>query len=70
MKAEGVFNHESHLPFRTLAGCRNRMVHFYDEISNHELFDIVSGQFSDVSEMANIIKEWTHHHQGLMDERF
>jgi hypothetical protein len=37
--------------------------------SEHELFDICSGQLSDVSEMANIIKDWTHRHQELMDER-
>ena len=69
LKAEGVFDHESYLTFRTLAGYRNRMVHFYHEISEHELFDICSGQLLDVSEMANIIKDWTHRHQELMDER-
>ena len=42
---------------------------FYHEISEHELFDICTGQLSDVSEMANIIKDWTHRHQELMDER-
>ena len=69
LKAEGVFDHESHLTFRTLAGYRNRMVHFYHEIWEHELFDISTGQPSDVSEMANIIKDWTRRHQELMDKR-
>ena len=42
---------------------------FYHEISDHELFVICTDRLSDVPEMANIIKEWTHHHQELMDER-
>ena len=69
LKAGGVFDEKSYLRFRTLSGYRNRMVHFYHEISEHELFDICTGQLSDVSEMTNIIKDWTHRHQELMDER-
>jgi len=69
LKAEGVFGHESHLTFRTLAGYRNRMVHFYHEISEHELFEICSGQLSDISKMAAIIKDWTHRNPEVLDER-
>ena len=69
LKAKGVFDHESHLTFRTLAGYRNRMVHFYHEISEHELFDICSGQLSDISKMAAIIKDWTHRNPEVLDER-
>ncbi len=69
LKAKGVFDHESHLTFRTLAGYRNRMVHFYHEISEHELFDICSGQLSDISKMATIIKDWTHRNPEVLDER-
>jgi len=69
LKEGGVFDDESYLQFRTLAGYRNRMVHFYHEISDHELFEICTGQLSDIPEMATIIKDWTHRHRGIMDER-
>ena len=69
LKEGGVFDDESYLQFRTLAGYRNRMVHFYHEISDHELFEICTGQLLDIPEMATIIKDWTHRHRGIMDER-
>ena len=69
LKEEGVFNDESFLRFRTLAGYRNRMVHFYHEISNHELFEICTCQLSDIPETAGILRDWTRRHQEIMDER-
>ena len=69
LKEGGVFDDESYLRFRTLAGYRNRMVHFYHEISDHELFEICTCQLSDIPETATIIKVWTHHHQEIMDEK-
>lgn len=69
LNTEGVFDEESHRRFRTLAGYRNRMVHFYHEISDHELFEICAAQLSDITEMATLIKDWASRHQDLMDER-
>ncbi len=69
LKEGGVFDDESYFQFRTLAGYRNRMVHFYHEISDHELFEICTGQLSDIPEMATIIKDWAHRHREIMDER-
>ena len=62
-------NDESYLRFRTLAGYRNRMAHFYHEISDHELFEICTCRLSEIPETATIIKDWTRHHQEIMDER-
>ncbi len=45
------------------------MVHFYHEISDHELFEICTCQLSDIPETATIIKDWTHRHQEIMDEK-
>ena len=69
LKEGGVLDDESYLRFRTLAGYRNRMVHFYHEISDNELFEICTRQLSDIPETATIIKDWTHRHQEIMDER-
>jgi len=69
LKEGGVLDDESFLRFRTLAGYRNRMVHFYHEISNHELFEICTCQLSDIPETAGILRDWTRRHQEIMDER-
>ena len=68
LKEGGVFNNESYLRFRTLAGYRNRMVHFYHEISDHELFEICTCQLSDIPEIAAVIKDWIYCHPEIMDE--
>ncbi len=68
LKEGGVFHDESYLRFRTLAGYRNRMVHFYHEISDHELFEICTSQLSDIPEIAAVIKDWIYCHPEIMDE--
>ena len=35
---EGILNHDAHNTLRNLAGYRNRMAHFYHEISDRKLF--------------------------------
>ena len=65
----GVLDEEACLLFKTLAGYRNRMVHFYNEISDEELFEICACQLADIPETASIIKGWIHQHQEIMDER-
>jgi uncharacterized protein YutE (UPF0331/DUF86 family) len=45
-----------------MARYRNRMVHFYDEISNEELFDILSHQLSDVDAVVVAIASWMAAH--------
>ncbi len=68
LKEKGVLDHESYNTFRNLAGYRNRMVHFYHEISDQELFDICSIELSDVPKMADIIKKWINDHPECFDE--
>ena len=65
----GVFDNGACLLFKILAGYRNRMVHFYNEISDEELFEICSSQLSDILETAAIIKAWTHRNPEVLDEK-
>ena len=53
--------------FKTLAGYRNRMVHFYHEISDEELFEICSSQLSDIKDAAGAIKRWINIHPEFVD---
>ncbi len=64
----GVLDDEACLLFKILAGYRNRMVHFYNEISNEELFEICSGQLVDIQKSAAAIKNWIHCHPEMIVE--
>ena len=54
--------------FKRLAGYRNRMVHFYHEISDKELFEICSSQLSDITYVTDAIRRWINSHPELIDE--
>ena len=64
----GVLAGEESKLFKTLAGYRNRMVHFYHEISDKELFEICSSQLPDIISTAEAIKKWINKHPEIVDE--
>lgn len=41
-----------------MARYRNRMVHFYDEITDEELFGILTGQLRDVEDVMSAVTSW------------
>lgn len=53
---------------RTLAGYRNRIVYFYHEISEKELYDICVGGLSEVRHLAEILRGWTRQHPDMVDK--
>ena len=68
LKEVGVLSDKECAELRTLAGYRNRMVHFYHEISEKELFEICSSQLSDITNVTEAIKTWINNHPELTDE--
>jgi uncharacterized protein YutE (UPF0331/DUF86 family) len=64
---ERVLNAGESARFKTLAGYRNRMVHFYHEISDRELFEICSSQLSDITYVAEGIKMWVNDHPEFIN---
>lgn len=68
LKEVGVLSDKECTELRTLAGYRNRMVHFYHEISEKELFEICSSQLSDITNVTEAIKTWINNHPELTDE--
>ena len=52
-----------------LAGYRNRLVHFYDEISERELYEICAAQLGDVERIATAIADWARRHPERFDQR-
>ena len=41
-----------------MARYRNRMVHFYDEITDEELFGILTGQLRDIEDVMSAVTSW------------
>ncbi|MCX5970670.1 MAG: DUF86 domain-containing protein [Coprothermobacterota bacterium] len=50
-----------------LAGYRNRLVHFYDEVSARELYDICKSQLQDIRNLLRALLDWIHQHPDLVD---
>jgi len=50
-----------------LAGYRNRLVHFYDEIAEQELYEICSGQLGDIESVLGRLLEWAREHPESLD---
>jgi len=53
---------------RILAGYRNRMVHFYHEVSPDELYEICATSLKDVGRVANAFRAWIQAHPEQIDE--
>lgn len=50
-----------------MAGYRNRLVHFYDEVSPLELYEILTGHRHDVSGVLAAIERWLGEHPERVD---
>ena len=63
----GVLQEAEARLMRELAGYRNRMVHFYDEVTTEELYQICHEQLDDVEKILAAILEWIGLHPDLVD---
>jgi len=52
-----------------MAGYRNRMVHFYHEVSSRELYQICATRLGDIEQVVEGIKRWVREHPERIDER-
>lgn len=66
---QGVMTEEDARLFRILAGYRNRMVHFYHEVSNEEILDICSNQLSDLEIVLEAIRGWLKKRLNVNDDQ-
>ncbi len=63
----GVLPPEEAALLRTLAGYRNRMVHFYHEVSGEELYEICATRLGDVEQVADALRPWLREHPERLD---
>ena len=65
----GVLGEEQERLLRTLAGYRNRLVHFYQEVSDRELHEICTGQLGDIEHVLEAILDWIAAHPEKVDRQ-
>jgi len=53
---------------RILAGYRNRMVHFYHEVSQEELYHICAQQLGDVERILKAYRDWLGEHPEMVED--
>jgi uncharacterized protein YutE (UPF0331/DUF86 family) len=51
-----------------LAGYRNRLVHFYHDVSADELYEICISHLGDVEQIANALRSWFANNPNVLDE--
>jgi len=62
-----VLSEEKADAMRQMAGYRNRMVHFYDEVSASELFRLCSSRLGEVDGLLAELTRWTRGQLGKME---
>ncbi len=68
LKSQAVISDEIADLMRLLAGYRNRLVHFYHEVTPDELYDICASHLSDLERAASAYREWLKNHPEYLDE--
>jgi uncharacterized protein YutE (UPF0331/DUF86 family) len=67
LKECGIIDNDTEKILHDLAGYRNRMVHFYDEITDDELYGICSRQLTDIELIAGAISRFIQSHPEMVD---
>ena len=66
---EGILSHEHGLLLRQIAGYRNRMVHFYHEVSHEELYRLSTQNLKDIEDLLDELIRWLRDHPDKMDQQ-
>jgi uncharacterized protein YutE (UPF0331/DUF86 family) len=63
----GVLDAEEMALFIRMAGYRNRLVHFYDPVSEAELHDLCAHRLTDVERVLGALHRWIREHPDRLD---
>ena len=64
---QGVFQSDDGLLMRRIAGYRNRLVHFYNEVSTKELYLILTQHMNDIDRICDAMVQWIQEHPEMVD---
>jgi uncharacterized protein YutE (UPF0331/DUF86 family) len=65
----GVLTAEEAALLRDMAGYRNRMVHFYDEVAGAEIFAIATGRIVELERVLGAMVAWLAAHPELVERQ-
>ena len=65
---KGVLKEEDAELLKELAGYQNRMVHFYQKVSEKELYDICTRDINDIESILNVMIQWVKDHPEMIDQ--
>ncbi|MBT8365019.1 MAG: DUF86 domain-containing protein, partial [Deltaproteobacteria bacterium] len=68
LSQEGVITGDQSEKLILMAGYRNRLVHFYHEISDRELYAILHNNLSDVEAFVKEIKRFIEKYKAQQDQ--
>ena len=68
LEKAGVLSQDQARLLTTLAGYRNRLVHFYHEITFEELYEICRDELGDLLKIRNAFLEWVTNSPDQIDE--
>ena len=70
LTSSGVLLKDDGALLRQMAGYRNRLVHFYHEVSEEELYVLCTRQLSDVERVCEAVLQWLREHPEKLDSTF
>lgn len=69
LRSHGVITDEDERLLRILAGYRNRLVHFYHEVTPDELYEVCAQQLGDVEQIASAYRNWLTNNPQRLDRQ-
>jgi uncharacterized protein YutE (UPF0331/DUF86 family) len=67
LQAAGVLDEDSARRMTNMAGYRNRLVHFYDEVTPQELYALCAQRLGDITALVNTMTAWVRSHPEMLD---
>lgn len=67
LEGSGVLTAAEAATLRQMAGYRNRMVHFYDEVSPREILAICTDHLTDITSIAAAYERWARTNPSRVD---
>jgi uncharacterized protein YutE (UPF0331/DUF86 family) len=68
LETAGVLSHSRARLLSTLAGYRNRLVHFYHEVTSEDLYEICRNYLDDLLRIKNAFRKWVNENPDFIDE--
>ena len=68
LHSKNVLSQHDTMLLRTLAGYRNRMVHFYHEVTPEEIYAICTHELDDIRRLRDAFLNWIKAHPEKIDD--